>query len=1568
LKIDLVPCEGPIAREIPGLSKLQAAMPAAWFAYANREIAIGKRTAAEIDLLIVGDDRLFVVDLKDWNGVLENDQGRWLQNGVPRGRSAVRKVRENAKKIATYLRGRLPQKVGSIFVEGFVVSTGSLDYSSLPEDERMGILSLAEFASVGVPKSRQRLLADVHRGNNARPLTDFRTEFDLLMRISSAVKPRLFRPFGFELGTAPEFVHRSNLYREFSGTSTTGDRGVVRHWDFTKLPIEMQEINARTEILARETRVRDHLALHSSFFESDEWALKRLGVDDDIELLELPRALQRATNYFGKASVTVGVLERLDKLKALVATITEMHKIGCAHSDLGPFSVWLGSGTRHKLSNLAAARIPSSATLGPQRFLLVNNDRSTLDGDDPFQLDVMALARIGNTLLKNADGTSDTQIENIHELLDRAQVAGVFSVAALLADLNRLDPRGNGGAAAMQELAERAVSRTNPYVAYPIVGAPQPRGDQLTYCSVVDGADVVVKIWNSVSNSSSPDRIFAALPAFLKARELMESRNKAFALVLDCGIGQGASFVVMQRISGAELAVSYETADEAIGVSRALVSQISLAHEAGFAHGDLSPSNLKLLMSDGHLTLTFVDFIQVELGPKDFTPGYSPNADCDDYQRDAFAVAKIVTELLSNVRNKEGIVGSALAVAEGELQDGWRDPSLLVAKLRAALLPPPTSREPTTTFDIPVAMLATKMDLRADGGCYYLRYMPPKPPEQGTLIVNGLSQALKLPVDERGLVAVSHGRLGAVDSALLGRLRTHTPRGAVLKSVRIRLVPLGASFDLEATSLGASRWLSKARQPADEMVPRVSEAAAAIARVPRSRKDAWSVFAQAESEARFQLRITGAPFEESGSLVFPVSGWQVPEDFMSPRVVYRVNRHGDEIELGSLLFTRSGPKEVAVDGASLQDIPASSLPVLVIRDKRNESARDKKVAAAKRLAASEGARANLLDEFDALAGREHRVEPSMGRQPRILPEDVAPYGLNPDQREAILGALNGDGLFLLQGPPGTGKTKTIAALVHIIATKLGSRRILVASQTHEAVNNAASKIAETFEALNTPLDLVRVGNEEDVADDLLAVHTAALRRDFASLFAAEADSRLRPIGREIGLADSTADDLFEVHRFVIEPLERAVSWGRGGTADRIKVRPEDLRQVALSAFSERFPSKELIVDDLAAARLQLASLVATRSTSASPDQCHRFLNVISAAGDTVRRLGGGTSDGAFGEFLVKTRAIACGTCVGIGSSAFKLADKVFDWVIVDEAARCTPTELAVAIQSGRRIVLVGDHQQLPPFIGPEVKAALQKILDAKDVATWCASDFETMFDSSDAGRESCASLWDQYRMIEPISRVVSDLVYDGKLACKRAGPPEWVSRLPVIGQSAVTLVDTRGFGPSENQKKNSTSFRNRREVDWIVEWLKAVVSERETYDALVRATIEDDQAAVGVICAYADQVELLKERIYDEGLEDVCAGFLKIGTVDSYQGRENVVVIVSLVRSNPGHSIGHVHLFQRINVALSRAKDRLVVIGDSAMWMDPANEDFLAGKAWKYVHDRVDGAAYLVVAADGGTM
>src|SRR5208283_1259405 len=102
----------------------------------------------------------------------------------------------------------------------------------------------------------------------------------------------------------------------------------------------------------------------------------------------------------------------------------------------------------------------------------------------------------------------------------------------------------------------------------------------------------------------------------------------------------------------------------------------------------------------------------------------------------------------------------------------------------------------------------------------------------------------------------------------------------------------------------------------------------------------------------------------------------------------------------------------------------------------------------------------------------------------------------------------------------------------------------------------------------------------------------------------------------------------------------------------------------------------------------------------------------------------------FDEFLAKTRSVVAGTCVGLGQSQIRLDSGAFDWVIVDEAARCTHGELAVPLQVGSRVVLVGDQRQLRPMVDREVVSGLREELPGVRLSEIRRSDFERSFLSS----------------------------------------------------------------------------------------------------------------------------------------------------------------------------------------------------------------------------------------------
>jgi AAA domain len=130
---------------------------------------------------------------------------------------------------------------------------------------------------------------------------------------------------------------------------------------------------------------------------------------------------------------------------------------------------------------------------------------------------------------------------------------------------------------------------------------------------------------------------------------------------------------------------------------------------------------------------------------------------------------------------------------------------------------------------------------------------------------------------------------------------------------------------------------------------------------------------------------------------------------------------------------------------------------------------------------------------------------------------VGPYGLNPSQTDALGTLLGVRPLGLLQGPPGTGKTKFIAALTHYALAKGLVRNVLLASQSHEAVNNAAEAVLALFRRSEGEPSILRVGAEGVVSDRLLPYHSERVELLYKDRFRAQQRERLQLAGRAIGL-------------------------------------------------------------------------------------------------------------------------------------------------------------------------------------------------------------------------------------------------------------------------------------------------------------------------------------------------------------------------------------------------------------------------------------------------------------------
>jgi superfamily I DNA and/or RNA helicase len=151
----------------------------------------------------------------------------------------------------------------------------------------------------------------------------------------------------------------------------------------------------------------------------------------------------------------------------------------------------------------------------------------------------------------------------------------------------------------------------------------------------------------------------------------------------------------------------------------------------------------------------------------------------------------------------------------------------------------------------------------------------------------------------------------------------------------------------------------------------------------------------------------------------------------------------------------------------------------------------------------------------------------------------------------------------------------------------------------------------------------------------------------------------------------------------------------------------------------------------------------------------------------------------------------------------------------------------------------------------------------------------------------------------------------------------------------VVWLDTSNLDRARETRKE-TSFVNEGEVDAIVELLKAF-ERAPGYLEKLRTRAGADQNPIGIICMYSAQRDALLRRLSKALLSSGTRQAIKVDTVDAYQGHENVVVIVSLVRNNPGEDQGFLRQPERVNVAFSRAQDKLLVVGAARMWSGSAS-------------------------------
>ena len=254
---------------------------------------------------------------------------------------------------------------------------------------------------------------------------------------------------------------------------------------------------------------------------------------------------------------------------------------------------------------------------------------------------------------------------------------------------------------------------------------------------------------------------------------------------------------------------------------------------------------------------------------------------------------------------------------------------------------------------------------------------------------------------------------------------------------------------------------------------------------------------------------------------------------------------------------------------------------------------------------------------------------------------------------------------------------------------------------------------------------------------------------------------------------------------------------------------------------------------------------------------------------------------------------------------------------------------------------------------PHKQALARKlgIKSSNDVDELIESDFARAFNSH-YGEQIGAKLLVQYRTAPPIGTLELE---NGERII-----PDIYSNVPKQLASPATWLDTSSLGKNAHHQKGSgTSIFNDAEADAIVALLLQVDEDDEFVSSLYEQ-VKEGEAAIGVICMYAEQKKRIRQKIKKVGLSDALTALLKIDTVDSYQGKENRIIILSVTRSEHKQSPGFLRLPNRINVALSRAMDRLVIVGDKRMWQGK-NSDLPFGSVIKFMEENNSNGQYAFV-------
>lgn len=271
--------------------------------------------------------------------------------------------------------------------------------------------------------------------------------------------------------------------------------------------------------------------------------------------------------------------------------------------------------------------------------------------------------------------------------------------------------------------------------------------------------------------------------------------------------------------------------------------------------------------------------------------------------------------------------------------------------------------------------------------------------------------------------------------------------------------------------------------------------------------------------------------------------------------------------------------------------------------------------------------------------------------------------------------------------------------------------------------------------------------------------------------------------------------------------------------------------------------------------------------------------------------------------IIEESKVICCTLVGTQNNYLK--DKKFETVFIDEVSQAMEPATWIPIIKAQRVILAGDPFQLPPTVKSSEAAQM-------GLST-------TLLDIGFKNDHAVFLLNTQYRMHPEIMGFSNQYFYENKLIAALNTHSNMYS-LPAQEFKPVQFIDTAGCGFEEKRNPSTLSYYNSDEYELIRNHLSQL---------LIQLNYQYNYISVGIISPYKEQTIYIKEQ--DAVDMQLCNHYdIEVHTIDSFQGQEKDIIYISLVRSNPDAEIGFLKDYRRMNVAMTRARKMLIVIGDSS--------------------------------------